>query len=154
VLSRFAPPLALMGLIFLLSAQADLSSGLGLIDLVGRKIIHATQFGLLWWLWLRALNFRMPWLAAAIAIGYAVSDEYHQTFVPGRHGTPIDVLIDAAGVPIAWAVDRRLRGRRDRRSEPAALGGDQDGLGAVDRPELAVDVVEVGADRARREREL
>lgn len=152
----FAPPLALMGLIFFLSAQPDLTSGLGLIDLIGRKVIHATQFGLLWWLWLRALGFRRPWLAAGIAILYAISDEYHQTFVPGRHGTPLDVLIDAAGVPAAWALDRRLRrrGRGSGRSEPAALGGDEDGLGAIDRPQLAVDVVEVGTDRAGREREV
>src|SRR5438105_5192477 len=38
--------------------------------------------------------------------------------------------------------------------QPAALGGDQDGLGAVDSAELAVDVVQVGAHGARREREL
>ena len=36
--------------------------------------------------------------------------------------------------------------------EPAALGSDQDGLGAVDRAELAVDVVQVGADRRGRQR--
>src|SRR3954469_18063955 len=41
-----------------------------------------------------------------------------------------------------------------RRLEPAALGRDEDGLGAVDRAELAVDVVQVRADRARRERQL
>ena len=156
-LGRFAPPLALMALIFFLSAQPDLTSGLGLIDLIGRKVIHAAEFGLLWWLWLRALGFRRPLVAAVIAVGYAASDEYHQTFVPGRHGSPVDVLIDAAGVPLAWLVDRRLpAGRRRSRtdSEPAALGGDEDGLGAVDRAELAVDVVEVGADGAGRQRQL
>lgn len=156
-LNRFAPPLGLMGLIYFLSAQPDLTSGLGLIDLIGRKVIHAAEFGLLWWLWLRALGFRRPAVAAGIALLYAVSDEYHQTFVPGRNGTPVDVLIDAGGLPIAWALDRRLRKRRKpggERSEPAALGGDQDRLGAVDRPELAVDVVQVGAHGAGRERQL
>src|SRR5579875_4006567 len=39
-------------------------------------------------------------------------------------------------------------------SQPAALGGDEDGLRAVDRAELAVDVVQMRAHRARREREL
>src|SRR5207237_972747 len=38
--------------------------------------------------------------------------------------------------------------------QPAALGGDQHGLGAVDGTELAVDVVQVRAHRARGEREL
>ena len=148
--ARLAPPLALMALIFGLSAQPDLNSGLGLVDLVGRKLLHAVEYGALWWLWLRALGFRRPWLAAAIALGYAISDESHQTFVHGRHGSPVDVGIDAAGIAAAWAVDTRLR--RRRRSQPAALGGDQDGLGAIDRSELAVDVVEVGADRAGGER--
>ena len=34
------PPVALMALIFFLSAQPDLSSGLGTWDLVLRKIVH------------------------------------------------------------------------------------------------------------------
>src|SRR5919201_119656 len=38
--------------------------------------------------------------------------------------------------------------------KPAALGRDEDRLGAVDRTQLAVDVVKVGADRARRELQL
>ena len=45
-------------------------------------------------------------------------------------------------------------GDRARRLQPAALGGDQHGLGAVDGAELAVDVVQVRAHRARRERQL
>src|SRR4051812_47979733 len=40
------------------------------------------------------------------------------------------------------------------RLDPAALGGDQDGLGPVAGAQLAVDVVQVGADRARGEVEL
>jgi VanZ family protein len=36
-----------------------------------------------------------------------VSDEFHQTFVEGRHGSPVDVLIDAAGVALAMALHTR-----------------------------------------------
>ena len=36
-----------------------------------------------------------------IAIGYAITDELHQTTVDGRVGSPVDVLIDAAGVALA-----------------------------------------------------
>ena len=32
-----------------------------------------------------------------LASGYAITDEFHQTFVEGRHGTPVDWLIDSAG---------------------------------------------------------
>jgi VanZ family protein len=99
---RLVPPLALMGLIFFLSAQPDLNSGLGTIDFVGRKLLHMTEYGLLWWLTLRALDHKRPALAALIAIAYAATDEYHQTFVHGRHGTPVDVLIDSAGVALVW----------------------------------------------------
>jgi len=106
-IARFAPPIALMGVIYALSAQPDLTSGLGTIDLVGRKLVHMAEYGLLWFLWHRALRFRHAGWAAAIAIGYAMTDEFHQTFVHGREGTPRDVLIDAAGVAIAYAIWRR-----------------------------------------------
>ena len=36
-------------------------------------------------------------LALAISFLYAVSDEFHQTFVPGRSGEFRDVIIDTAG---------------------------------------------------------
>ena len=101
LVTRFAPPLALMGLIFFLSAQPDLNSGLGVVDTVGRKLIHMAVFGTLWFLWWRASDYRHPGPAIAITLLYAVSDEYHQTFIDGRHGSPWDVAIDAVGVGLA-----------------------------------------------------
>jgi VanZ like family len=145
---RFAPPLALMGLIFFLSAQSDLDSGIGAAGTVAAKLVHATEYGLLWLLWHRALRFRHPWVSALICLAYAGGDEYHQTFVHGRDGTPRDLIFDMAGVGLAALGYYRLRRRR---LDPAALGGDQDRLGAVDRSQLPVDVVEVGADRAGRQ---
>ena len=118
VLSRldpWLPPLALMALIFVLSAQPDLSSGLGTVDLIGRKIIHASEYALLCFLWWRALREvmapnRAPLAALAIAVAYSATDEFHQTFVNGRHGTPVDVLIDAVGsVSVTIALMRRAR---------------------------------------------
>jgi VanZ family protein len=106
-LSRFGPPLALMAVIFFLSAQPDLNSGLGTWDTIGRKIVHMASFGLLWWLWRRALGSTAA--AAAITVAFAISDEYHQTFVEGRHGSPVDVLIDTAGMAIAIALHARRR---------------------------------------------
>ncbi len=109
LITRFAPPIVLMGVIYALSAQPDLNSGLGTVDFVGRKIVHMGEYGLLWFLWHRALGFRHPGRAAAIAIGYAMTDEFHQTFVHGREGTLRDVLIDTAGVAIAYAIWRRYQ---------------------------------------------
>ena len=102
---RFVPPLLLMGVIFAFSAQPDLNTGFGNWDTILRKCAHMTEYGLLWFLWWRALGHR-GW-AAVIAIGYAATDEIHQHFVEGRHGTPVDVLIDSVGVAIAWIATRR-----------------------------------------------
>jgi VanZ family protein len=113
--SRFAPPLLLMAVIFFLSAQPDLNSGLGTWDTILRKIAHMVEFGLLALLWWRALGHRAPAAAAAIAIAYAISDEYHQSFVEGRVGSPVDVLIDSAGVALAMLAIR-LRAKRRRRA--------------------------------------
>ena len=98
LLTVWLPPLAMMALIFWLSAQPDLNSGLGMIDLIGRKVVHMTEYGVLTWLWWRAL--RSPGLAFVIAVAYAATDELHQTFTSGRHGVWSDVLIDAVGAGI------------------------------------------------------
>jgi VanZ family protein len=100
-LGRFGPPVVLMAIIFFLSAQPDLNSGLGTWDTVLRKLVHMTEYGLLGFLWWRALGFAHPLPPVVIAIAYAASDEFHQTFVDGRHGTPWDVAIDALGVGLA-----------------------------------------------------
>ena len=97
-----------MAVIFFFSHQPDLSSGLGVWDLVGRKLVHAAEYALLCVLWWRALATTMTGrravaAAAAISIAYAVTDEIHQTFIEGRHGSPVDVAIDSAGVALAGA---------------------------------------------------
>ena len=114
-LGIWAPPIALMALIFWFSAQPDLSTGLGLADFIARKFVHAGEYALLCLLWWRALRTVVPArqaiaLALAICVGYAATDEFHQHFVEGRKGTPIDVAIDAAGACLAaYFVQRRGR---------------------------------------------
>jgi VanZ family protein len=108
----WAPPAVLMAVIWFFSSQPDLSSGLGVLDLVGRKLIHAAEYALLCFLWFRALESCVSTraaLAAAflIAAGYGAIDEYHQTFVAGRTGSPVDVAIDATGATIAVLLLRR-----------------------------------------------
>jgi VanZ family protein len=110
-----------MASIFFFSAQPDLNSGLGTIDLVGRKIIHFAQNALLAFLWWRVLRTRMTVRAAAlgallITSAYAATDEFHQTFVHGRHGSPVDWAIDTAGAALACArLARRPEAREARR---------------------------------------
>ena len=116
-LSLWTPPLALMAVIFALSAQPDLSSGLGTADVILRKIAHMAEYGLLtflWWRPLRTLATQRAAIAVAVAISllYAAGDEYHQSFVEGRHGNPVDVAIDAVGMAaVAWLLMRRERAR-------------------------------------------
>ena len=77
-LDPWLPPVALMALIYLLSDQPNLNSGLGVIDLVARKVVHAGEFGLLCFLWWRAL--RRPLgvqRALAIALLVAVNELGH-----------------------------------------------------------------------------
>jgi VanZ family protein len=100
------PPLLLMGLIFFLSAQPSLDSGLGWIDEVGRKVVHFGEYALLCFLWWRLLRTVMPerratLLAFVVAVLYAATDEFHQSFIDSRHGTPVDWAIDAAGAAAA-----------------------------------------------------
>lgn len=111
------PPIALMAVIFLFSAQASLDSGLGVIDLVGRKLVHFGEYALLCALWWRAFcpflgARRAALLAFLISSGYAATDELHQSFVEGRTGTPVDWAIDSAGAGLAAIVLRRGLRRR------------------------------------------
>jgi VanZ family protein len=84
--------------IFAFSSIPSLGTGLGTWDLVLRKIAHATEFAILAALLVRAT--RSPALAIVLAVGYAITDEVHQSFVSGRHGAPLDVVIDAVGVVV------------------------------------------------------
>ncbi len=111
---RFGPPLLIMAVIWVLSAQPDLRSGLDSdLDLLLRKLAHMTVFGALLLAWWRAAG---PRVAVAATLGYAALDEWHQTWVEGRVGAVSDVAIDALGAGIAAAiVVVRLRRRSARR---------------------------------------
>lgn len=124
LVSLVLPPLALMGLIWFLSAQPDLSSGLKQ-DFFLRKAAHVTEFAVLTLLWARALagigslplRRAAPWAAAAIGLAWAAIDERHQHVVEGRVGSLRDVAIDAIGVALAlvllrWPPLRRPLGLR------------------------------------------
>jgi VanZ family protein len=105
-----------MGLIFFFSSRPDLPSAPEpFVDFVLKKMAHAFVYAVLAALLVRATSARgrigiVPW---AIAILYAVTDEFHQTFVPGRTGRWTDVAIDAAGaaVGVAFMLWLRRRGR-------------------------------------------
>ena len=107
ILALWLPVLAWATVIFALSSIPHLGTGLGTWDLVLRKLAHATEYGILGALLLRALGRPVP--AALLAVAYAASDELHQHFVSGRHAAPLDVAIDAAGVLVGIAIYLRTR---------------------------------------------
>jgi VanZ family protein len=57
--------------------------------------------------------WRRPWAWSVVfAVLYAISDEFHQGFVAGRHESAVDVGIDAAGALIAVVGAGIIRARR------------------------------------------
>jgi VanZ family protein len=105
-LTAWAPVVLWAALIFALSSIPDLGTGLGDWDVVLRKLAHIAEYAVLGALAFRAARS----VSAALLLGsaYAVTDELHQTFVSGRHGSPVDWLIDTAGVVVGVAVAWRL----------------------------------------------
>jgi VanZ family protein len=114
--------MALMGLIFWSSSQ----TGGGDIPEWGRVVAHFSEYALLGALWLWALYPRLrrtAWpVAAAISVAYAISDEIHQSFVPGRFSDPFDVLVDSLGIATALVLVY-ARGRASTRSTQSQSSG-------------------------------
>ena len=105
-LSLWLPVIAWAGLIFALSSIPALNSGLGTWDEVLRKCAHVTEYAILGFLLLRAIGRELP--ALLVGVAYAATDELHQHFVAGRHGSPVDVLIDTVGLLIGTVLVQRL----------------------------------------------
>lgn len=107
-----------MGIIFALSSIPDLRSGLQpLWDLVLRKVAHTLEYAILGWLIFRAFEksgidrFRAAVFSVLLSVFYAGTDEFHQMFVPGRHGSPLDALIDGVGIIVGVVARLRLLNR-------------------------------------------
>jgi VanZ family protein len=63
------------------------------------KLLHVIEYAMLGFiLFPLVLAYKKPILSAVIlAAAYAITDETHQLFVAGRHGSAIDVIIDTFG---------------------------------------------------------
>ena len=109
--ARFVAVLAWCALIYAASDRPDLRvSDDDALDFVLRKTAHVFVFGVLvvlieralhgeGWSWRRSVP--AAWLAT---FAYAISDEWHQTFVAGRSGQASDVAFDMLGATLAAAV--------------------------------------------------
>lgn len=96
--------------------------------IVFRKNLHVIEYGVLAFLFYRAFRAghgpfwskRVGLEAAAAAVAYGLLDEYLQSFVPNRFGSPTDWIIDTAGIVAAIALIAHA-GRR-RGSGPPGRG--------------------------------
>lgn len=130
---------AWMALIFYLSSQPSLPWLMdrfrALQSLAGHMIEYAVLAVLLRW----ALVWNIPSgdgartshasrLAFVVAVGYGITDEFHQHFVPGRYMDPLDLLADATGAVAALGiaslvVSRRAAASRENKGLPIDLTG-------------------------------
>lgn len=131
---------ACMGVIFYLSHQPSEESAQqsmavidflgklaeGLVNVIGhegfRSVAHGLEFCglavLLYNALLQATGKQKPILSWALAAVYAVSDEIHQIFIPGRAFQLQDIAVDASGAAVGvaacvalYVTIRKLRGK-------------------------------------------
>jgi len=108
LLGRWLPVAVWMGMIYFLSAQSTLPKlDVSWLDEVLRIAGHFFQYAVLGFLLARAIirdgdasRLKLAWVIA-FAVLYALSDEWHQSFVPGRDASVLDVGVDALGVMFA-----------------------------------------------------
>jgi VanZ family protein len=116
-LLQWGPAIVIMLVIFLLSATpSNELPNFGDRDFLIKKGAHMLGYALLTLGFLRGFSgstgrLKLPAVyifLAVILVGlYAMSDEYHQSFVPGRSSRLADVGIDSAGSIVAvifWSI--------------------------------------------------
>ncbi len=107
---RWVPAFILMVIIFALSSlPSDSLPYFGFWDVLLKKGGHALGYGLLGLAYFSALpkrlSFSYRWiLALFMAVLFALSDEFHQSFVEGRSSSMGDVLIDGFGAAVALMI--------------------------------------------------
>ncbi|MDE0019025.1 MAG: VanZ family protein [Candidatus Poribacteria bacterium] len=127
----WVPPLLYMALIFAVSSLKQPSLPMPKFEwLTIDKLYHFIEYAilgiLLAWAFVKAKPSVVPskliWIIAAVlSILYGASDEWHQTFVPGRDATFADWIADVLGsIAGVLAVYLYYRSR-----QPSAVSGQQ-----------------------------
>lgn len=62
-----------------------------------RKTAHFSEYCVLFWLLVRGPMRSRPYMALMLCVAYALLDEGHQSFVPGRTASLYDVALDSTG---------------------------------------------------------
>jgi len=117
VFLRWLPALLMMGIIFWFSAQpSNKLPNFNWADAIVKKSGHMIGYAILalsYWYGL-GMEGNKRWLAWLLAIAYALTDEFHQSSVPGRHPSIWDVLIfDNLGALISlWLAGKYFKQKR------------------------------------------
>jgi VanZ family protein len=120
-LSLWGPFAAALALCFWLSSIRQPPGG----EVVWDKLLHVLEYAGIGVMALRAFHGglarprRGPTLAAAATVVlWAVSDELHQSFVPGRDASVADVVADVAGFGLSVLSMHALAAWRGARARP------------------------------------
>jgi len=91
----------------------------GLMDFLVKKGGHALGYGLLALAYLRGLKgerseivSRQLFIAWMLATLYSATDEFHQSFVPGRHPAVTDAMIDSIGATLALMLVAKFHNKK------------------------------------------
>jgi hypothetical protein len=122
-MSKWLPALLMMLVIFLMSARSSSQlPSFDWADTLIKKSGHIAGYALLALLYWRALDLKKEkrWVAWILTIAYAVTDEFHQSFVPGRHPSVWDVVIfDNLGSLISlWLAGRYGKQKQSGMTHP------------------------------------
>ena len=122
ITERYTPlllPVLYMSLIFFLSGRPAPEPLQQMPVLFGMKLVHLLEYGLLAILWFRGLRLVTTWspcavnlVAVAITFAWGISDEIHQSFVPGRTARVEDAftnLVAAVGAVWLWRLVHAIR---------------------------------------------
>ena len=93
-------------------SDANVTSALAQnLHIIIRKVAHFSEYFLLgvttYYAFKDRFLYDRKWFyitIISICVLFAASDEIHQHYVPGRYGTPTDVLIDSAGALTGIAI--------------------------------------------------
>jgi|SRR5450759_1275443 VanZ family protein len=101
IVKQWLPAFLIMGAIFCFSSiPSQEMPNFGNWDTLFKKSGHLLGYAMLAAAYLRGIH-SLGWRAVSIALVcvvlYSVTDEFHQSFIPGRTSTLIDVGIDTIG---------------------------------------------------------
>lgn len=111
ILNAYLPPILWAVFIFILSSQSVIAGFQETShDFLLKKSAHIFVYFVLYMLLKRAVDkttdakskSKQLYIPILLGVLYAVSDEYHQSLVPGRYATFRDIGYDILGISIAF----------------------------------------------------